>query len=317
MRAKAGPRRAIESVLAQTIPAQEVVVVDDGSDDGTGEVAASFEQVRVIRQPNGGPGAARNRGFAATTGGIVAFQDADDVAFPRRLELSARHLSANPADGAVLGQQEVLVEEGARVPFWDRGSGDGPAREGARSGGLASLTAHPCTMAVRREVFEQVGPFDETMRHGEDTDWLLRVSEAGHGIGRLADRARRPGLLVAVGDAAAVEVVRRELDLDAVAGQDADVVAAHLARDVAEDLVVVVELDAEHRVGEGLGDLALHLDLLFFAHAAPKGSGGSGQNGGSGARRGRSATFERRLAGTVAEEGLDRVLEVLGFEQPA
>ena len=197
---------AIESILAQTLPPQEVVVVDDGSDDGTGAIAASFEQVRVIRQPNGGPGAARNRGFAATTGGIVAFQDADDVAFPRRLELSARHLSANPADGAVLGRQEVFVEEGARVPFWDRESGDGPAGEGARSGGLASLTAHPCTMAVRREVFEQIGPFNETMRHGEDTDWLLRVSEAGHGIGRLDEplvrRRVHPGALTQDADAA-------------------------------------------------------------------------------------------------------------------
>src|SRR6185437_725042 len=73
-------------------------------------------------------------------------------------------------------------------------------------------------------------------------------------------------LLVAVGDAAAVEVVRRELDLDAVAGEDPDVMAAHLPRDVAQDLVVVVELDLEHRVGQGLRDLALHLDLLFLTH---------------------------------------------------
>src|SRR3954464_4504873 len=74
-------------------------------------------------------------------------------------------------------------------------------------------------------------------------------------------------LLVAVGDAAAVEVVRREFDLHPVTGQDADVMAAHLARDVPEHLMLVVELDAEHGVRKGLGDLALHLDLFFFAHA--------------------------------------------------
>src|SRR5918999_5172610 len=74
------------------------------------------------------------------------------------------------------------------------------------------------------------------------------------------------GLLVAVGDAAPVEVVGGKLDLDPIAGEDADVVPAHLARDVAQDLVVVVELDPEPRVREGLRDLALHLDLFFLAH---------------------------------------------------
>src|SRR5680860_1650416 len=78
-----------------------------------------------------------------------------------------------------------------------------------------------------------------------------------------------PGsLLVPVGDPSPIQVVRGQLDLHAIARQDADVVPAHLARDVPEDLVVVVELDAEHRVGEGLEDLALHLDLLLFCQGA-------------------------------------------------
>src|SRR4051794_6506886 len=81
-------------------------------------------------------------------------------------------------------------------------------------------------------------------------------------------------LLVAVGDSASVEVVWAELDLHLVAGEDADVVAAHLARDVPEDLVVILELHLEHRVGQGLKDLALHLDLLFLAHAAGDSSSG-------------------------------------------
>src|SRR4051812_32858230 len=93
-------------------------------------------------------------------------------------------------------------------------------------------------------------------------------------------RAGPGALLVAVGDAAAVEVVGRELDLHPVAGQDADVVAAHLAGDVTEDLMVVVELDLEHRVGQGLGDLALHLDLFLFAHR--RGGGGPAHRGGGG-----------------------------------
>src|SRR5690242_18460224 len=78
------------------------------------------------------------------------------------------------------------------------------------------------------------------------------------------------GLLVAVDDPAALEIVGRELDLHPVAGQDADVVAAHLAGDVREHLELVVEADPEHGVRQGLRDLALHLDLLFLlAHEPP------------------------------------------------
>ena len=77
-----------------------------------------------------------------------------------------------------------------------------------------------------------------------------------------------PDLLVAVRDPAAIEVVGRQLDLHLVAGKDADVVAPHLSGDVAEDLMVVLELDPEHGVGESLEDLPLHLDLFFFGHCS-------------------------------------------------
>src|ERR1700712_3428365 len=69
---------------------------------------------------------------------------------------------------------------------------------------------------------------------------------------------------VAVDDAPAREVVRGQLDLHAIARQDADVMPAHLARDVGQHLVIVVESHAEHGVGECFGDLSLELDLLFF-----------------------------------------------------
>src|SRR3954454_945090 len=92
-------------------------------------------------------------------------------------------------------------------------------------------------------------------------------------------RTRTP-LLVAVRDPPSVEVVRGELDLHAVARKDADVVAPHLPGDVPEDLVVVVELHAEHRVGEGLHDLALHLDLVFLSQGGVKTTSTPGANGG-------------------------------------
>src|SRR5262245_16302606 len=93
------------------------------------------------------------------------------------------------------------------------------------------------------------GFYAESSRHIEQSaDTTTRAC-------RIALVGTRKPLLVAVGDSSAIQVVRRELDLHAVTGQDADVVAAHLAGDVTEDHVVVVELDAEHRVREGLHDL--------------------------------------------------------------
>src|SRR5215204_5696281 len=90
-------------------------------------------------------------------------------------------------------------------------------------------------------------------------------------------------LSVSVGDAAAREIVRGELDLDLVAREDADVVLAHLPRDRREDIVPALDLDSEHRARQGLDDLALDLDLLFlcghdsFMETAP-GRARRGQN---------------------------------------
>src|SRR5438874_6173287 len=81
---------------------------------------------------------------------------------------------------------------------------------------------------------------------------------------RSRGRPSGPALLQAVDDPAAVEIVRRELDPDAVAQEHADPVALHPPGGIAEHLVAVVEPDLEHPVAEGLDDLALHLDLLFL-----------------------------------------------------
>src|SRR5436305_3837971 len=99
---------------------------------------------------------------------------------------------------------------------------------------------------------------------------------------------RPPALAVAVDDPRAAQIVRRDLDPDAVARKDADAEAAHLARHVTQHLVVVVELDAEHRVGQGLDDLALELDLFFLRHTAGSLSGPG--------RRGRPAGVPSAIA---------------------
>ena len=176
---------ALESIRAQTYSAVETIVVDDGSADRTAEVAAGFDGVTVIVQENRGPSAARNRGFAATRGEFIAFHDSDDAMTPDKLEVQVGLLRDDPGVGCVLAEQELLVEEGAELPFWVKGS-KVPTVMPDKPAELADEPdVHPMTMVLRRTVFEQVGPFDETMRAAEDFDWMLRASEQGIEIARL------------------------------------------------------------------------------------------------------------------------------------
>ena len=89
--------RAIDSVLAQTRPADEIIVIDDGSTDATAEVIRSFgDRVTLIQQKNAGVSVARNTGIEAATGDWIAFLDADDEWLPEKLKRQAEHLSRNP-----------------------------------------------------------------------------------------------------------------------------------------------------------------------------------------------------------------------------
>ncbi len=176
---------AIESVLAQTYAPVETIVVDDGSSDDTAAVARSFPEVELIAQENAGPAAARNRGFAASRGELLAFHDSDDLMTPDKLAVQVREMLADPAIGCVLAEQELLVEAGAELPFWAEGT-KVPTVMPARPEELADEPdVHTMTMVVRREVFERVGGFDEEMRTAEDFDWLLRAAEDGVEFARL------------------------------------------------------------------------------------------------------------------------------------
>ncbi len=177
---------AIESVLAQTYSPVELIVVDDGSSDRSAEVAGAYPEATVIVQENSGPSAARNRGAAAARGEFLAFHDSDDAMTPDKLAVQVGRMLDDPGVGCVLAEQDLLVEPGAELPFWVEGS-EVPTVMPPRPPELADEPmVHPMTMVVRREVFERVGPFDESMRAAEDFDWLMRATEEGVEIARLS-----------------------------------------------------------------------------------------------------------------------------------
>jgi glycosyltransferase involved in cell wall biosynthesis len=171
--AEAYLEEALESALAQDHRDVEVVVVDDGSTDRTAEIALAHG-VHVLRQPNRGPAAARNAGVAVARGAFITILDADDVWPTDRLSRQLTHLREHPEIDIVLGLTEVFLTPGQPPPAHD-----------PRFAAGEQVAGHPATMLVRREVFEMVGTFDESLRLSEDIDWLARASDAGVRSARL------------------------------------------------------------------------------------------------------------------------------------
>ena len=161
--------QTIESVLAQTVPAAEVIVVDDGSTDATADIARGFgSPVRVHYQPPTGPAAARNRGIAASSADLVALLDADDVWPHDSLELRLAALEEEPEADMCFGHMIQFASPEMAISDQRRLHVD-PAPQPA-------LTSS--AMLARRAVFERVGPLPDR-RVGDFLEWLLRARTAG------------------------------------------------------------------------------------------------------------------------------------------
>lgn len=162
---------AIESVFAQSYRPLELIVVDDGSDDGSGEVARGYgDALRYARQENAGNGSARNHAVRLASGDLYAFLDADDRFLPEKLEHQLAALEADPALDMVFGHVREFVSP--ELTETERASVRPPAAE------PQPWTA-PNLMLIRRDSFARVGPFSEDVKVGVTVDWYARAMEAG------------------------------------------------------------------------------------------------------------------------------------------
>jgi glycosyltransferase involved in cell wall biosynthesis len=162
----------LKSVAAQTVRADAIVVVDDGStDDTAAQVAACGIAVTYVRQENAGPGSATTRGFAQLATPVIATLDADDLWLPEKIARQLRRLDETPASAGVF-------------THWAAFAHDDPARRASNAKPGWSRS----TMLIRREVAETIGPIhDPVGGRGEMVDWIARAREAGFRLDMLDD----------------------------------------------------------------------------------------------------------------------------------
>lgn len=164
---------AVRSVCDQTLPPRRIIIVDDGSTDATHDVALALQcaglgpQIEVIRQENGGPGAALNRGAALIENGLIAFQAADDIWVPEKTRW-----------------QLQALENGADLVFGHAQNFISPDLDAAAKAALhCPPDPMPCevvtVLLTRVETFRKVGLFDKRVRIGESLDWLSRATDLG------------------------------------------------------------------------------------------------------------------------------------------
>lgn len=157
---------AIESVLAQTLPPLEIIVVDDGSADASAAVARGFgDAVRLESQQHGGTGVARNRGVALARGELIAFLDADDIWSADKLAGQVQHLERSAEVEMVFGLVEQFISPDVSI--------------------RARFPQHPIpgifagALLIRRANFYRAGEFTAEWKVGEFVDWYARAVELG------------------------------------------------------------------------------------------------------------------------------------------
>jgi glycosyltransferase involved in cell wall biosynthesis len=170
---KAFVLEAVASVLAQTYGDYELILVDDGSSDGTGEALKRYEEhLQYLYQENQGVSAARNCGLELARGEFIAFLDSDDLWLPKKLAIQVAFMDQHP-EAQICYTDEIWIRRGVRV---------NPKKRHAKYSGwvypycLPLCIISPSSALMRRVLFEQVGTFDPQLPVCEDYDLWLRVA---------------------------------------------------------------------------------------------------------------------------------------------
>ncbi|HET6575601.1 MAG TPA: glycosyltransferase [Fimbriiglobus sp.] len=164
---------AVDSALGQTYPAVEVLVIDDGSTDDTRQRLAGYgDRIRYIHQPNAGLSAARNTGIRAARGAFVALLDSDDAFHPRKLELQMGYLTSHPEVPFLAADQL----DGPTQPPWPTLTDSPPVRRVGLDELVVKARFGPGGVVVRKDCFDRVGLFDESLRSVEDRDMWIRLA---------------------------------------------------------------------------------------------------------------------------------------------
>jgi len=166
-------KRAIQSVVMQSYTPYEIIVIDDGSDDGTKEwLKDNYPDVKYIYQMNSGVSSARNKGIKFARGDWIAFLDSDDEWLPRKLKYQANKIELNPA-AKFLHTNEIWIRNGVRV---------NQMKKHKKYGGyifekcLDMCRISPSSVLIKKDIFDEIGMFDETLKVCEDYDLWLRFA---------------------------------------------------------------------------------------------------------------------------------------------
>ena len=166
-------KRAIQSVLIQSYTPYEIIVIDDGSNDGTKEwLKDNFPNVKYIYQKNSGVSSARNKGIKFARGDWIALLDSDDEWLPSKLKDQANEIELNPA-AKFLHTNEIWIRNGVRV---------NQMKKHKKYGGyifekcLDMCRISPSSVLIKKDIFDEIGMFDETLKVCEDYDLWLRFA---------------------------------------------------------------------------------------------------------------------------------------------
>ena len=184
----------LESALAQTWPHREIIVVDDGSTDGSAAIAQSFASrgVRTIGQPNAGASAARNHALREARGDFFQFLDADDLLSPGKIALQLDLLAACPPGTVATCAWGRFTADPAAARLVDEAvfRNFSPVDFLVFAGDTGAMM-HPAAWLVPRAVADRAGPWDESLSLNDDGEYFCRVLLASAGIAFCADAGAR------------------------------------------------------------------------------------------------------------------------------